>query len=144
MPSVYFTKIYATPEPAFVDEFSRHMVSALCELAQHRPVYVVRPIPEMDSNVPKTSSRALAMGMPSDIRISLASYHLREDPIWAAQDKARAECGVKILDPLPYLCHDGFCDASKDGRPLYYDSDHLNEFGNKLLVPMFAEVFKPS
>ncbi|WP_426148754.1 SGNH hydrolase domain-containing protein [Polaromonas sp. DSR2-3-2] len=28
------------------------------------------------------------------------------------------------------------------GRPLYFDDDHLSEYGNKLLVPMFAEVFQ--
>jgi hypothetical protein len=26
---------------------------------------------------------------------------------------------------------------------LYYDNNHLSEFGNKLLVPMFARVFEP-
>jgi hypothetical protein len=48
---------------------------------------------------------------------------------------------VEILDPLPYLCWDGVCHGSKEGRPLYYDDNHLSEFGNKLLVPMFAKVF---
>ena len=69
------------------------------------------------------------------------SYHARHKVVWAAQDAAVARCGVKILDPLPYLCHDGRCWGSKDGRPIYYDDDHLSEYGNKLLVPMFKEVF---
>ncbi|WP_283669432.1 SGNH hydrolase domain-containing protein [Escherichia coli] len=46
-----------------------------------------------------------------------------------------------MLDPLPYLCHDGRCWGSKDGRPIYFDDDHLSEYGNKLLVPMFKEIF---
>ncbi|WP_454776538.1 SGNH hydrolase domain-containing protein [Janthinobacterium tructae] len=54
---------------------------------------------------------------------------------------ATQHCGVKILDPLPYLCHDGRCYASKDGRPLYFDDDHLSEYGNKLLIPLFQQVF---
>jgi peptidoglycan/LPS O-acetylase OafA/YrhL len=144
VPSVYFTKVYKRPEPEFVAEFSQNLVDTLCVMARDRPVYVVRPIPEMGSDVPKASSRAMAMGLPSDIRISLDAYHTREAAIWAAQDLARERCGVRILDPVPYLCHDGFCPGSRDGRPIYYDSDHLNEFGNKLLVPMFAEVFKSS
>lgn len=45
------------------------------------------------------------------------------------------------MHPLPYLCHDGRCWGSKDGRPLYYDDDHLSEYGNKLLVPMFKQVW---
>ncbi|WP_283669677.1 SGNH hydrolase domain-containing protein, partial [Escherichia coli] len=37
--------------------------------------------------------------------------------------------------------HDGRCWGSKDGRPIYFDDDHLSEYGNKLLVPMFKEIF---
>jgi hypothetical protein len=49
---------------------------------------------------------------------------------------------VHILDPLPYLCHDGRCWGSKAGRPLYSDDNHLSEYGNKLLVPMFKQVWE--
>jgi SGNH domain (fused to AT3 domains) len=51
---------------------------------------------------------------------------------------------VIILDPLPYLCSDGRCAGTKDGWPLYRDDNHLSEYGNKLLVPMFAKVFERS
>ena len=61
--------------------------------------------------------------------------------ICAAQDEAAQQCGANILNPLPYLCHDGRCWSNKEGRPIYYDDDHLSEFGNKLLKPMFEEVF---
>lgn len=77
-----------------------------------------------------------------EVSISLAEYHQRNDVFWAAQDAARERCGVRILDPLPYLCRDGRCQGSRDGRPLYYDDNHLSEFGNRLLVPMFAEAFR--
>ncbi|WP_429183752.1 SGNH hydrolase domain-containing protein, partial [Aeromonas veronii] len=87
----------------------------------------------------------LMFGKPApQISISLEEYHARHQVVWAAQDAAAAQCGVKILDPLPYLCHDGRCWGSKDGRPIYYDDDHLSEYGNKLLVPMFKQVFATS
>ena len=44
---------------------------------------------------------------------------------------------VKTLDPAPYLCDEKRCFAQQDGRPLFFDGDHLSEFGNKLLSPMF-------
>jgi hypothetical protein len=108
-------------------------------LALSRNVYLVRPIPEMGLNVPNTA-RAMVFGLSKEVLITLEAYHARNDFIWAAQDAAHEQCGVQILDPLPYLCWDGACHGSKDGRPLYSDDNHLSEFGNKLLVPMFERV----
>lgn len=45
------------------------------------------------------------------------------------------------MDPLPYLCDENNCYGSRDGWPLYVDDDHLSEFGNRLLIPMFAQIF---
>jgi hypothetical protein len=139
-PWIYFTRRYATPEPAFRKEYTDHLTAMACRLAKDHPVYLVRPVPEMGRDVPSTA-RSLVWGERQDVAISLANYHRRHDFIWAAQDAARDECGVKILDPLPYLCADGVCHGTRDGRPLYFDDDHMSEYGNKLLVPMFAEVF---
>ena len=123
-------------------EFSKRLTDTVCELARKRPVYLVRPIPEMGVDVPMTVLRAMVFGQRVGVSISLADYRQRHSVVWAAQDAAHDRCGVKILDPLPYLCSEGRCHGSKDGRPLYYDDDHLNEYGNKLLVPMFAQVFQ--
>jgi peptidoglycan/LPS O-acetylase OafA/YrhL len=142
VPVVYFSTVYPTTAPAFLSEFSAHIVSSACAAAQHRPVYLLRPIPEMGVHVPKTMSRRLALGRNGEVSISIEQYMLRNGWIIAAQDKARALCGVKILDPLPVLCHDGRCYSTRAGRALYSDDNHLSEFGNKLLTPMFAEVFQ--
>lgn len=141
IPSVYFSRPYETSEPAFLKEYGQHLTDTACELAKGRAVYLVRPIPEMGVSVPATA-RAMVWGQRTEVFISLTEYHKRHADTWAAQDAARDRCGVKILDPLPYLCRDGRCYGAKDGRPLYYDDDHLSEWGNKLLVPMFAEVFQ--
>ena len=141
IPWFYFSRPFNTSEPEFIREYGQHLTDTACELARGRAVYLVRPIPELGVNVPGTA-RAMVWGQHNEVSISLADYHQRHASTWAAQDAARDRCGVKILDPLPYLCRDGRCYGAKDGRPLYYDDDHLSEWGNKLLVPMFAEVFK--
>ena len=141
-PWVHFSRIYKSAEPEFIKEYAQHLTETACLIAKDRPVYLVRPIPEMGVDVPKTMARKLMNEKNFEVSISLEEYRKRQDFVWAAQDAARNKCGVKILDPLPYLCRDGRCYGSKDGRPLYYDHDHLSQFGNKLLVPMFAEVFK--
>lgn len=94
-------------------------------------------------DVPKTLTRNMIFGQENgDIKITLEKYHERNKKVWEVQDKAAEQGGVKILNPLPYLCDDKYCYGSKNGRPLYYDSGHLSEYGNKFLVPMFEEVFK--
>jgi peptidoglycan/LPS O-acetylase OafA/YrhL len=141
-PLVYFTRPYTSSTPDFLTEFSRHLTETACTLSKDRQVYLMRPIPEMGVDVPTAMSRAALRGKHEDISISLAEYHKRHSVVWAAQDLAQQRCGVKILNPLPYLCPDGRCHGAKDGRPIYFDDDHLSEYGNKLLVPMFAKVFE--
>ena len=143
VPLVYFTKLHESATPEFLRELAAKVTDTACQMAKDRTVYLVRPIPEMNVDVPKSMARALLFGQDKNISISLAAYHQRHAFVWAAQDAARDRCGVKILDPLPYLCSEGRCQGARDGRPLYHDDDHLSEYGNKLLVPMFAEVFQP-
>ncbi len=143
MPLSYFDVYNSEITDKFLGEYSAALIESACELAKQRPVYIMRPIPEMMQDVPKTMARALMFGKSAPkISISLEEYHARHKLAWEAQDAAAEQCGVKILDPLPYLCHDGRCWGSKDGRPIYYDDDHLSEYGNKLLVPMFRQVFE--
>jgi len=141
-PEVYFSRIYTRAEPEFLAEFGRAITTTACELARRRPVYLVRPIPEIGVDVPKALSRRGIFGHSEDISVSEAEYRARNGWIWQAQDAAREQCGVVILDPTAYLCRAGRCYGSLKGRPLYYDDDHLSEYGNKLLVPMFQRAFQ--
>jgi peptidoglycan/LPS O-acetylase OafA/YrhL len=157
-PQVFFTEKHATANQVFLAEFERNMVDTACEFAKTRPVYLVRPIPEMGIDVPTAMSRRLALGLDAEVSVSLDDYHARHAFAWAAQEVAQQKCGVKILDPLPYLCSgtrkgvlgvqlagalrsNSRCYGSQKGRPLYFDDDHLSEYGNRLLIPMFTQVF---
>lgn len=122
--------------------FKQKIIETGCEIAQNRTTYFVRPIPEMIVNPSRIMALNRVLGREiAEIKIPLEDYHKRNKLVWEAQDAAAKQCGVKILDPLPYLCDDTYCYGSKNGRPLYYDDDHLSEHGNKLLVPMFEEIF---
>jgi len=44
---------------------------------------------------------------------------------------------VAIWDPFPVLCPDAVCQVTKEGRPLYFDADHLSGYGNDVLYPNF-------
>jgi hypothetical protein len=47
---------------------------------------------------------------------------------------------LHVWDPLPVLCPEETCHAVRDGRPLFFDGDHLSSLGNRLLVPSFARL----
>ena len=140
---IYFTKkIEFGLDPTLQAQFKNSLIETSCMLAKHRPVYLVRPIPEMGVDVPKKLSRNILLGRGNDdIKISIEEYYKRHKFIWDAQDQAAKQCGLTILNPLPYLCDDRYCYGSRGGRPLYYDDDHLSEYGNKFLVPMFDQIF---
>lgn len=143
-PQVYFTKPYKSSEPEFLEEYAQNLTNTACQIAKDRMVYLVRPIPEMGVDVPAHMARSALLGAQNEIFVTLEEYHNRQDFIWRAQDDARDKCGVKILDPLPYLCSGDRCRGEKNNYPLYRDDDHLSEHGNKELVPMFSEIFRHS
>mgnify|MGYP006191794883 FL=1 len=140
-PGVYFSQKYEETTPEFQEEFRQEYVATACRLTAIRPLYLMRPLPEMGINVPLAMGRALLLGKSREPSISLEAYHQRNAFVWGVQDQAREECGAQILDPLPYLCDEQRCYGSRDGKPLYYDDDHLSEYGNRLLLPLFKTLF---
>lgn len=126
------------PDTYHLAKYRKAIIETACEFAKTRTVYLVRPIPEMPANVPKSVSRSMLLrGTIPDVSISLNEYHQRHAFVWDAQNAAQAQCNVRILDPLPYLCWEGRCHGMKNGRPLYYDDDHLSEYGARQLLPLF-------
>ena len=140
-PGVYFSQQYEETTPEFLQEFRQEYVATACRLTAIRPLYLMRPIPEMGINVPLAMGRALLLGKSREPSISLEAYHQRNAFVWSVQDQAREQCGAQILDPLPYLCDEQRCYGSRNGKPLYYDDDHLSEYGNRLLLPLFKTLF---
>ena len=143
-PAVAFEGTPWQPAAGYEARFSRELVQSACRLARDRPVFLVRPIPEMPVDVPRAVSRALAAGRSTFPTLSLDAYQARNRVVLQAQATASAVCGARILDPTITLCPSGLCQSVEGARPLYYDGDHLSEFGNKRLVPMFRQVFGPS
>jgi peptidoglycan/LPS O-acetylase OafA/YrhL len=140
IPQVYFSRPYQQTTSEYLAEFADHITESACQLARKRTVYLMRPIPEMGISVPNILSRRLQFGLGYEVSIPIEDYRKRNEWVWAAQDAARDKCGVRILDPLPYLCTNDRCYGSKNSYPLYRDDDHLSESGNKLLVPMFQAI----
>lgn len=143
IPMGFFDIPNEQPNEHLNKQFTAQLIKTMCAIENSHRVFLVRPIPEMAMDVPNTMARALMFGEPArEIFISMQEYKQRQKVIWAAQDEAVLQCGVKILDPLPYLCHGDRCQGNHSGRPLYSDNNHLSEFGSKLLIPMFRQAFE--
>jgi len=140
-PAVYFDSEIDSPTEEFQKEFAARMIDMACNFAKIRPTFLIRPIPEMQVNVPKYAARRILFGeVLGDISIKRDEYENRHSVVKHAQDEAHRLCGVGVLDPVPYLCDEKTCNAIMNGRPIYYDSDHLSEYGNTFLIPMFKTV----
>ena len=146
-PEIYFgeTVINNPSDPVFQQNFSNAYVDTMCTIRQkYSNFYITRPIPEIGLDVPRIYSRRLIFSKSNqELYIPLDQYMARNKLVWDAQDRAAEHCGVKILNPIPYLCDTEKCYGTKNGSILYFDDDHLSETGNKLLIPMFKEIFEP-
>jgi peptidoglycan/LPS O-acetylase OafA/YrhL len=49
---------------------------------------------------------------------------------------------VIVWDPFDTLCPDSTCEAVANGRPLFFDADHVSANANRLLYPAFASFLK--
>lgn len=141
-PEVYVSQRTSVASDLLVSEFKTAYVDTVCKLAQAHPVYLVRPIPEMGANVPKTMGRSLLLGNPRRVSVTVEEYMKRDRFIWDAQDEAAARCDAQVFDPLPYLCKDGRCWGDQQGLPIYSDDNHLNNRGAALLRPMFETMLR--
>lgn len=47
---------------------------------------------------------------------------------------------VTVWDAFPVLCPDDICRTQKDGRPLFFDGDHLSAYGNLTIYPSFKQL----
>jgi len=68
---------------------------------------------------------------------------LRQPMLDAVNAVAKAVPGTTVFDPFPTLCPEGpRCDGFRDGRPLFFDGDHVSAYGNKVLLPGFENAMR--
>lgn len=137
-PMIYFSTVHEEAGDELHAEFRDHLNSTIEELLESHPVYLVQPVPEMRRNVPRAMAKNLLLGdVESDLSIDSELYLQRHYRVRTLISDVAMANDIAVLDPASYLCESGRCVAQIDGRPLYRDGDHLSEYGNKLLSPMF-------
>lgn len=68
---------------------------------------------------------------------------LRAPMLRSLEELAKDDDGVTVFDPAEALCpEEPTCSAFMDGRPLFFDGDHISAYGNRVLFPSFMEAMK--
>lgn len=62
----------------------------------------------------------------------------RADVVNAERSLAASIRHLIIWDPVPTLCDATYCRAVQNGKPLFYDGDHLSGYGNDVLYSAFT------
>lgn len=137
-PLVFFSEQQTEATPALFSELEENLDQTIKQISANRDVYLVLPTPEMRRHIPNKMSRGLLTGQDlGDFSIHEDLYRERNQTIIELINNVGKNNGLTVLDPAPYLCKNSRCMAQYQGRPIYYDGDHLSEYGNKLLTPMF-------
>ncbi|MDF3982459.1 acyltransferase family protein [Luteibacter sp. PPL554] len=90
---------------------------------------------------PWTRTNPICAGGPGVDRAEFET--LRHPMLDAVTSVAKAVPGTTVFDPFPVLCPPGpRCEGFQQGRPLFFDGDHVSAYGNRLLLPAFEEAVR--
>ncbi|MFW1945765.1 acyltransferase family protein [Acinetobacter guillouiae] len=140
IPIIYSGKAYNSFNQENKQNLTEGFIKTVCEISKTNPVYITTQIPEQLSNIPKTLAHRRIFNNLNDISIPLHQHIQRSEASNNAIYLAAKKCGATVLDVTPYLCKDGKCSASSNGKPAYYDDDHLSETGAQKLIPLFQKI----
>jgi peptidoglycan/LPS O-acetylase OafA/YrhL len=65
---------------------------------------------------------------------------LRKPVVESMQALRQIYPNVRIWDAFPLLCTGEFCRTHSQGRPLFFDGDHLSAYGNLVIYPAFRQI----
>jgi peptidoglycan/LPS O-acetylase OafA/YrhL len=82
-----------------------------------------------------SSNPACAHGLSMD----RASLETMRRPVQVAMQSVVAQLPhAEVWDPLPVLCPETKCSTHSQGKPLFFDGDHVSGNGNAVLLPDFS------
>lgn len=120
--------------------FEKNLEKTICQIYKSNPLYIIQPIPELGFNAPNRVIKNSFYNKSIKTSISYNSYLNRSGKIREIIKNSANNCNTIILDPSKILCQNNECISTYKNRPIYRDGDHLSEYGNKLLIPMFKDI----
>ena len=111
-------------------------------ISSGKRVVLIYPIPEVGYNVPPTLARLVLRGRePESFTHPLSSYMERQKPVFDILDGLGQSDQITRIYPHKRLCNSTDCIVYANGKPLYYDDDHLSLAGADFLAPLFEPLF---
>ena len=108
-------------------------------VGSERNLILVYPVPEAGEDVPNfTVKRRIILDKGFMLRVPYSAFIERNKKIYLALDSINAGKNISRVYPSKLFCEEslnGFCETVINGYSLYYDDDHLSNYGASLIMP---------
>jgi len=109
--------------------------------AQNKQVVFVHQVPELGFDPKICVDRPFRTNIENACRLPRVEVEKRQGSYRDATAKVLAEFpGVRVFDPMAFLCDKTYCYARKDKTILYRDDDHVSLAGARLLSTGLREL----
>ena len=143
----YGRKITYYPEENYLsDAMNDYVLSVKKILDSGRDVILVYPTPELGWNLPKRLMKLHANGNQLDEMsgaVKSSGYTKRNKAVISAFDSLGDVQGLARIKPQEWMCdfsEQGRCTAYRDGKALYFDSNHLSMEGVRPIAEKIKEI----
>ena len=107
-----------------------------------RRVVLVYPIPEVGVNVPASLAQMMvAQRELTGFTRPFSYYKQRQQFIFGVLDDLGQSTNIIRIYPHTRLCDAMTCLTSANGKPLYWDADHLSLAGADFVAPLLEPAF---
>ena len=101
-----------------------------------KEIFIVFPTPEMGWEIPKNLARIMYFKNKIDqntLSISKEVYMDRNKKIIKFFNTIKEKYNLNIINPINIFCDQKICVSHINNKPLFFDDDHMSEFGSELL-----------
>ncbi len=139
--SAYARRLNRTDETKSFDEHLKIVFETLT--AHGKDIYFVVEVPQLAmKRVPLYLARAKYYGQEVHLETSLKDHLEKQKTVYKTIENLKGNYKFSILYPHNALCHEDICAVIHDGRPLYYDDDHLSTYGASHIQDAYRSLFQ--
>src|SRR5579883_366629 len=122
--------------------FQKHFIETIKKLeSANANVWIMKQVPAHRYWIANQLAKVLKFGGDTNkIGRPLSEYLKRQLFVNSVFDGLKTQ-KTHILDPTPLLCDNYFCHGIEQDHALYFDFNHLSDYGALKLKPLFKDVF---